>query len=91
MSWSIAPNPIRGGGAARIEVALSLGEPVSLVLYDVAGREVETLFSDRHGPGAHLLLWNGTGRDGRRLPDGVYFGRLTAGVHQETRRIVVCE
>jgi len=89
LSWSIAPNPMQPGSGARIEVVFPSGGPISLVLYDVAGREVETLLGGNRGPGAHLFTWNGTGRDGRPLRDGVYFGRLTVGVQEETRRIVI--
>lgn len=50
-----------------------------LQVSDVNGVVVRTL-SDRSGelhPGKNLIVWNGSGNDGKRLPDGLYFYKLT--------------
>jgi endoglucanase len=46
---------------------------VSLKVYDVLGREVETLLNEQTSAGFHEIHWNATG-----LPGGVYFYRLSA-------------
>ena len=53
--------------------------PVTLVVYDVLGRQVRTLVSGTLPPGAHSVRWDG--RDSRGIPagSGVYFYRLTTG------------
>ena len=78
---SVAPNPFR----ARTEFVLLIPEagaapdPVSLRVFDAAGRTVTSLSWKGLAPGAHRLSWEGRSRSGERLPAGVYFYKLTAG------------
>jgi hypothetical protein len=54
------------------------GVPVRLVVYDVRGRAVVTLF-DGPSPGGRMeLQWNGRDAAGAPVSSGVYFYRLTA-------------
>ncbi|MFH1279589.1 MAG: T9SS type A sorting domain-containing protein [Candidatus Eisenbacteria bacterium] len=57
---------------------------VSLVLYDVRGREVRTVVDDVYGPGTHEEVLDADG-----LPSGVYFCRMTADRFEENRKIVL--
>ncbi len=51
---------------------------LTLVVFDVLGREVSTLISENQESGFHSASF-----DGRRLASGVYFYRLTApGIRQ---------
>ncbi len=57
---------------------------VTVILYDVAGREVRTLANDEFEPGFHALVLNGAG-----LPSGVYFCRMVSPDFTETRKFVL--
>ncbi len=57
---------------------------VSLKVYDLTGREVETLVSGRLVEGLHHLQW-----DADMLPTGVYVLRLTANNHTQTNKVVL--
>jgi hypothetical protein len=48
-------------------------DPVSVAVYDVAGREVARPDVAGSGARCHHSMWNGCGKDGRLLPGGVYF------------------
>lgn len=65
------PNPFNPSTEIRYEVP----EParVSLVIYDVLGRVVETLIEETKEAGYNALQWNATGRS-----SGVYLARFTA-------------
>ena len=70
------PNPF--GPTTRIRYATTHRGPVELRVFDAAGRLVVTLVDKMHGPGYHVVGWDGTDDDGRPVPAGVYFCRLTA-------------
>ena len=67
---------------------------VTLSIYDITGRLVETLVNETKQPGIHHVRW-----DRRLNPSGVYFYRLKAcpeksrraGEFVETRKMVVVE
>ena len=82
------PNPARG--AVAFTLALPRETSVRLTVYDVRGREVETLLRGRMEPGVHHLRWSGD-EPGTRLPAaGVYFAALFVdGAMAARRRIVL--
>ncbi len=76
------PNPFRG--ATTIGFELPRAGAVSIDLIDVNGRLVRRLLDRRMAEGRHELELSGEG-----LVPGVYFYRLTANGHEETRRLSI--
>jgi len=72
----LAVRPDRVRPAATITYSLARGEPVSLRLYDVAGRLVRVLLDRPMGAGTWSLAWNGRDGAGRPVPAGVYLLEL---------------
>lgn len=68
------PNPFNP--STTIVFYLPESERVTLKIYDLIGREVETLVEGSVPAGEHRLDWNATG-----LASGVYLCRLTAGLN----------
>jgi Subtilase family/FlgD Ig-like domain len=68
------PNPFN----PSTQVSFVLKEParVSLVVFDILGREVTTLASGFHPAGRSVATWNGADKSGRAVGSGVYFARL---------------
>ncbi len=62
---------------------------VTLDIYDLMGRRVCELVSDRLLAGQHEFTWNGTDKTGKTVASGVYFYRLNAGQQQFTRKMVL--
>jgi len=70
-----APNPFNP--RTEIRFALPQAGSVSLGIYDVGGRLVRSLISDRRKPrGDHMAVWDGRNEAGRCVASGVYFCRL---------------
>ncbi|HEU4765585.1 MAG TPA: FlgD immunoglobulin-like domain containing protein, partial [Candidatus Eisenbacteria bacterium] len=63
--------------------------PVTIAVYDVAGRVVRTLVSETRPAGHHQTTWDGRTRSGSPAPAGIYFARLEEGGARVTRRIVL--
>ncbi len=82
-----APNPFATSTSIRFE----LTEParVTLTIYNLLGRKVRVLVDETHGPGRHTRIWNGRDGDGRAVPSGVYFYRMTAGVVEEGGKMLL--
>ncbi len=70
----VQPNPARGD--VRLGFALPQGGPVTLRVYDVAGRLVRELLDDERPSGPSSLTWDGRTADGQEAAAGVYFARL---------------
>jgi hypothetical protein len=69
------PNPFNPQTTLRFDIARA--GPVSLEIYDLAGRRVITLVNESLPAGAHQRQWDGRDELGRTLSSGVYYGRLT--------------
>jgi hypothetical protein len=68
-----SPSPFRGLSTIRFGLAQS-GE-VRLELFDVAGRQVQTLVSGVLTPGPHVATWDGRDQRGNQVKNGIYFVR----------------
>jgi outer membrane protein assembly factor BamB len=88
-SLDVAPNPCRGNARWSFGLAAPAAH-ASLELFDPNGRLVRVLHSGPAGRGTTTVHWEGLGAADRRLPAGVYLGRLAAdGRTIGTRRLLV--
>ncbi len=76
------PNPFNP--TTTIEYDIAKRSNVSVIIYDVLGREVTTLVNRVMNPGRYKAVFNAS-----ELPSGVYFYRITAGSFVETRKLVL--
>jgi hypothetical protein len=81
------PNPFN----AKITLRYTLREAgrARLTIYDVAGRRVRILVDENLPDGEHWVNWYGKDDRGRNAASGVYFVRMKAGDHEETRRLAL--
>jgi DNA-binding beta-propeller fold protein YncE len=78
------PNRRPGDDVARLAYELDAALPVTVQVFSVTGRLVETVLSEVQPAGAHEVTWDGADR-----PSGIYFLRVRAGDLDRTRKIVV--
>jgi hypothetical protein len=81
------PNPFNP--TTRIQFGLAGETKTSLVIFDIAGRQVRSLVQGVMGPGLHTVEWNGKDDGGHPVAAGVYFYRLQAGDYRETKRMAL--
>lgn len=86
---SAAPNPFRGSTVLRYRTA-SEG-PVEFEIFNVHGRLIRRLIQGNQGAGDHVTTWSGTDDAGRRVPNGVYFGRIRSRGSEAMMRLVRAE
>ena len=76
------PNPFNP--ITRVQYAIANNQFVTLKVYDVLGKEVETLVNEEKPVGTYELNWNAA-----NLPSGVYFYRFQAGSFVETKKMIL--
>lgn len=76
------PNPFNPVTKIKFDVA-SVGD-VKMVVYDIMGREVQTLVNERLHPGTYEATF-----DGSQLTSGVYFYKIQAGDFMDTKRMLM--
>ncbi len=83
-SW---PNPVTN--AATIRYSVTGSAPVTLRVFDVAGREVRTLVDGTHAAGPYTAIWDGRDASQRDVAAGVYFYRIESPGARESGKITV--
>lgn len=76
------PNPFNP--QTTIKFALPETGEISLKVYDISGREIQSLVTGIWLPGTHQVVW-----DAKDCASGIYFVRLEAGNYAKTGKIVL--
>ena len=80
------PNPFNPNTMIRFD--LPEAGNVSLVIYDMMGREVTTLVSSRIEAGYHFVQWDGSNSIGFSVAAGVYIYTIQAGKHRAINKMI---
>ena len=78
------PNPFNPTTLIKFEILNSKFEIVSLIVYDILGREIQTLVNEQLSPGTYEVEFDGT-----NYPSGVYYYSLSTQSFKETKRMVL--
>jgi photosystem II stability/assembly factor-like uncharacterized protein len=76
------PNPFNP--VTTIKFNITRKEHVSLIIYDVNGREVSKLIDEEIRSGTHSIIFNGT-----NLSSGIYYYKMEAGNFIETKKMIL--
>jgi hypothetical protein len=83
------PNPATR--AVTLGFVLAEDSPITIRVYDVAGRRVRTLVEGERAAGTHEVTWNARDDRGYEVGAGTYFCRVTARDWHGTRTIVIVD
>lgn len=85
------PNPFNPSTNIKFDITSSATDgvrgqksDVKLVVYDVMGREIETLLKEKLSPGSYRIQF-----DGSKLTSGVYFYSLETESYRETKKFIL--
>ena len=76
------PNPFNPSTNIRYSVPQTTN--VVIKVFDILGKEIETLVNEEKPIGTYEIIWNAD-----NLPSGIYFYRLQAGSFVETKKMVL--
>jgi hypothetical protein len=82
-----APNPVRG--ALDVHYSLASRGPLSLVLFDQAGRRMRTLARGVHPAGEAHVTWDARNDAGSLVAPGLYYLELIAGGRRFVERVAL--
>ncbi len=80
-----SPNPFNP--STTIKYYIPQTEDVKITIFDMLGREVNTLINEQTSAGYHIAFWNGRENNGSAAASGVYLYRLQAGSFIETKKM----
>jgi len=80
------PNPFNPSTTIHYELAETTD--VSLIIYDITGREINRLVLEQQSAGHYDVIWSGMNNDGSLVSTGVYFVRLQAGEFSKVVKMV---
>ena len=81
------PNPF--GSQTRFTLDLTRAARVEVVVHDIAGRRVATLFRGALPAGLRAFEWNGRDDRGNTVRDGIYFVRCVTDGRTQLQRVVL--
>ena len=76
------PNPFNS--STTISYTLPHSCDVTIDIYDILGRKVETLVNDEQPAGYHQVIWNADD-----AVSGIYFYRINASDYTETKKMML--
>ena len=82
------PNPFN----PKTQIRFSIGrrENVKLIVYDMMGRQVNTLVNgESFNSGYHVVNWLGIDDKGNKVPSGVYVYRIKAGDYIADKKMLL--
>ncbi len=83
------PNPFNPSTTIPVTLAGNQWQKVQLIVYNILGQKVRTLFDGVLQGGKYQFQWNGRNDQGQLLPSGIYFYRLTVNQQPiQTRRMI---
>jgi hypothetical protein len=62
---------------------------VTIIIYDMLGREVKTLINQTQDAGYRSVIWDATNNYGKPVSAGIYLYQLQAGEYIQTKKMVL--
>jgi hypothetical protein len=82
------PNPFNP--STTIRFSLPIASKISLVVYDILGREVRRLIdAEKYERGVHTVTWDGADRSGRPVASGAYIYTMSFGNFSKSGRMTL--
>jgi photosystem II stability/assembly factor-like uncharacterized protein len=81
------PNPFNP--TTRIDYEIPQSGFVSLIIYDLLGKEVRIILNEEKQPGSYSVTWDGNNEYGQKVSSGIYFYQLKVGSFFKTLKMIL--
>jgi len=80
------PNPFNPSTKIRFDISSEVNnsDNVRLIVFDVLGKEIETLVNENLRPGSYEIVW-----DASKYPSGIYFYKIFTGSFTNTNKMML--
>ncbi len=82
----VYPNPFKD--RVFIQYQVSKTSNVNIVIYDLLGKKIRTLISNKQNAGRYTKIWDSKDDFGNQASNGVYFLRLESMGYKATKRLI---
>jgi len=76
------PNPFNP--TTRINYGLPVNSDVQIIVYDISGKQIQSLVNEFQSPGYHSINW-----DASSYPSGMYFAKIKASEYVHTKKLML--
>ncbi|MCD4776502.1 MAG: T9SS type A sorting domain-containing protein [Candidatus Aegiribacteria sp.] len=83
----VYPNPF--SSQVTVPFALAEGGQVNISVYDLSGRQINTITSEEFAAGSHSVSWLGRDNRGNTMTSGIYFVRVWTENSTVTRKVIL--
>jgi hypothetical protein len=81
------PNPFNP--TTTIDYSVATASDVSIIVYDMIGREVKSLVSNFTTPGTYSIVWDATNNEGLSVSAGMYVYKMISGNFVEVNKMLL--
>jgi hypothetical protein len=81
------PNPFNPSTTIAFDLAKT--SDLSLIIYNVLGQKVTSLYNGSKEAGRHQVTWDGTNKFGQQVGTGVYFVEMKAGDYTSSHKMLL--
>lgn len=85
-SLNVNPNPFTS--SARVNYSIPKAQKIEIIVYDVSGRRVKTLYSGFSKPGYFQVTWAGQDDQKRQVASGIYFIRIKTNDYDSQQKVI---
>jgi hypothetical protein len=80
------PNPFNPSTKIRFDISSEVknSDNVRLIVFDVLGKEIETLVNENLRPGSYEIVW-----DASNYTSGIYFYKIFSGSFSNTNKMML--
>jgi len=82
------PNPFNGNTTLRVS-AKQATQTVEIAIFNSKGQKVKTFCLANLNKGTNDIVWDGTDKDGKQLPQGIYFSQINGVGKTQTRKLLL--
>jgi len=81
------PNPFQ----YEVTIPFTLAESgeVNVSVFDISGRQIQTITTSEFAAGSHAVVWHGGHSDGSKAAAGIYFARIWTEYSTVTRKVIL--
>ena len=75
--------------STTIRYGLDIDSRVTIEIYDISGKLVNSLLNQEQPRGWYSINWNGTNQHGEQVPAGIYFSKVTSNSTVKTNKLML--
>jgi hypothetical protein len=81
------PNPFNP--STTISYHLGENADVRIDIFNINGQLINTLVNKKQASGNHVVVWNGTNKNGNLVSSGIYFYSMTANSYKSVKKMTL--